>query len=475
MLACEALATADSTAALLPSLDRELLDSFTLVYASRSPLADISARYPRAILFGRDARVVLTFTGDPRGADRDIVEAVHFRDDTRTFELERFVLPAAVRRDPALAVLAADNGEANPVDCLRCHGADPRPLYESYFVWPGFYGSVHDRLDDRERAMYRDFRAHARAPDSAYAPLAFGSDSEASPYQLATPERAATSAALAPNLRFGLALDELARARLARQIEAAPEYARVRDKLLAGLIGCEPMPVDAGDRARVRGELVAEDAAKLDRAGVVAAAQRADARMAELNSVDNVAELDYVARALDVGRTDWSLAPEPGARELYAGLLGGSEGGHDFYIKEGVLLELLRDAGVPAARAYVVAGRRGERLDFDAALAACSALAARARADHVSWPVAPPPPPAVASRCARCHEPGGEGPAIPFDRPQALADALAAHPQLAARIAARVAPALDAAHRMPRDQPPLDAAARGELGAYVASPLAPPP
>src|SRR5690349_824691 len=100
----------DSVAALLPRLDDELRSNFTLVYETRAPAHDVDGRHPRVILFTRDARLLVAFTGDPDGPNRDVVDVIHYRDAARRFELERFVLAAAVRRDPALAARARDNG-----------------------------------------------------------------------------------------------------------------------------------------------------------------------------------------------------------------------------------------------------------------------------------------------------------------------------------------------------------------------------
>ena len=239
-------APTDSIAELLPLLDDDLRGNFTLVYATRSPHRDVDPRHPRVLLFGRDARVVLAFTGDPAGANRDVLEVIHFRDAQRAFELERFVLPAAARRDPALAALARANGRANPLECRRCHGADPRPIFDSYFVWPGFYGSSRDSfaLDGAELANYRAFLADRDEPGSIYRLLGFPPGSEVSPYSRDPAVDEAFD--FAPNMRLGIALTELNRERIARTLEASPRYATYRDKLLAGLLRCEPMSAAAG-------------------------------------------------------------------------------------------------------------------------------------------------------------------------------------------------------------------------------------
>jgi hypothetical protein len=71
----------------------------------------------------------------------------------------------------------------------------------------------------------------------------------------------------------------------------------------------------------------------------------------------------------------------------------------------------------------------------------------------------------VVYRCVRCHDPGGDGPTIPFDSPVRLHALLAAKPGLADEITARTP--LDAVGRMPLDQTPLPPPDRAELLAYV--------
>jgi hypothetical protein len=89
----------DSIAELVPLLPRELRSNFTFVYDSRSPFrASISPEFPRAVLFTDDARLVLTFTGDPVKPGFDLLETLSFDDHTAAFTLRSYLLPAAERR-----------------------------------------------------------------------------------------------------------------------------------------------------------------------------------------------------------------------------------------------------------------------------------------------------------------------------------------------------------------------------------------
>ena len=67
---------------LVPLLPIEFRKNFTFVYSSRSPFKDsISPLFPRVVLFSKDARQVLTFTGDPDKPGYDYIEMMTFSDE----------------------------------------------------------------------------------------------------------------------------------------------------------------------------------------------------------------------------------------------------------------------------------------------------------------------------------------------------------------------------------------------------------
>ncbi|MFN7133680.1 MAG: hypothetical protein ACK4N5_16505, partial [Myxococcales bacterium] len=118
----------DDPSMLLRCLPASYRKHFTLVYESRSPERDaVSMQHPRIVLFGEDAKLVLALTGNPRAAHYDRVQVLAFdeaADRYRLFELT--FRPGEVARI-----------EAEPASCVQCHGADPRPLWETYNLWPG--------------------------------------------------------------------------------------------------------------------------------------------------------------------------------------------------------------------------------------------------------------------------------------------------------------------------------------------------
>src|SRR5689334_6829228 len=169
----------DSVSELVPLLPEELRRNFALVYDSRSPFkASITPERPRVILFTDDARLVMTFIGDDTQPGADLLETMSFDDAQAKFVMNAYLLPAAERR--AWRPSAAD------AKCERCHGADPRTIFDSYPHWPGFYGSVQDtfprdRVGEKERKNYASFIAGA-AKTGVYKDLIYPAGTPLSPF-----------------------------------------------------------------------------------------------------------------------------------------------------------------------------------------------------------------------------------------------------------------------------------------------------
>lgn len=142
---------------LLEQLPVEYKDSYTLVYQSAS-LHGASLQQPRAVLYGKDAKLIITFNGDPAQRRYQHLEILQYRPALNEFEFRGIEF-----RNGEVAF-----SEKNPALCLKCHGPSPRPLWGSYdynnqqaIHWPGLYGSKHDSplLNPAERSAYQQFRA----------------------------------------------------------------------------------------------------------------------------------------------------------------------------------------------------------------------------------------------------------------------------------------------------------------------------
>jgi hypothetical protein len=383
----------DSVEELVPLLPPGLRSNFTLVYDSRSPFrSSITPGQPRVVMFTDDARLIITFIGGPDQPGHDLVETMAFDDRTATFQLQAYLLPAAERSGWRPSPEAAN--------CNACHGADPRPIFDSYPLWPGFYGSVldtffHDRLGRAELKNYRAFLA-GPAKTGVYQTLIFRPGSPVTPFL--DPRRVHRNVVeldpkafpFVPDARLGMALTELNRKRIYRKLAAAPGFQAQEPLLLAELLDCPGAPrPPRGAIRRIDTLLVAEDAARIKRLGGRPSDpnQTIDA-MEELNFERELSVIDDVARRAGADRGDWSMAMEPGSLAFYDGILGGTYRHKSYYLKEDLIYEILdhmqqRD---PAWRPYFVSDLVyadegypfGNRVELGLALKACRRLVRRA-------------------------------------------------------------------------------------------------
>jgi hypothetical protein len=379
----------DSLEELLPLLPRALRANFTLVYKSRSPFAaSISPRRPRVILFTDDGRFILTFTGDERAPGHDFIETMSFDDQAAAFRLHAYMLPAAQR--------APWPAPAHAADCASCHGADVRPIYDSYPLWPGFYGQVldtfpHDGAGRREAQRYRAFLA-GPAKVGVYKFLIFGRGSRVAPYldpshiQDGVVELDGKAFPRMPKTRLGMALTELNRARIYRELSAAPGFRDHERDVLAELLECPGGPRPSRSALRnVRSELTRENAERLRRlGGRVSDPDPSVEGMEELRFVRALAEIEHVAARSGADPSGWSMALQPNSLAFYDGILSGSLRGRSYYIKEDFILETLGHLSQrqPAFRpffepyqAYSEYGYPfGRRLDLARAAKSCALL-----------------------------------------------------------------------------------------------------
>lgn len=339
---------AHDTTELLSRMPAEFRASFTLVYNTRSPHhASVDPLHPRVILFSPNGELLLAMTGDPEKPAFDIVEAIHFDRKAAAFNTSKFVLPAAVERDPRLNDATQTNGELNRSECTACHGRDPRPIFDGYGLWPGFYGSRADTLSlnpEEKRNYLRFMNAVKAEPRSPYRWLGWPQSRATGPYldRPALPGQTPPLEFL-PNTRLGIALTRLNRQRIFRSIRSAAGYGNVKHELAAGLIGCAPMPLPKGLEKQVDRWLQQENTARLTRGSVDSkAANSSQFFLQELHPPvrRNLAELVYIADRLGVDRNQWSMAFESGSLAFYDGILNGDD---SLYVKADIAIEMLRD------------------------------------------------------------------------------------------------------------------------------------
>lgn len=148
-----------SVSEVVARLPKQYKENYTLVYHSRS-LQGSSYDDPRAILFGRTARLILTFNGDPSEDRYNSIEVMQFRRKSESFELYSINFS-----DGSATVSGPD-----PRVCSTCHSLPPHPIWSSYEYgvrkteqWPGVYGSSQDApiKVPKERAAFERFRREA--------------------------------------------------------------------------------------------------------------------------------------------------------------------------------------------------------------------------------------------------------------------------------------------------------------------------
>ena len=123
---------------LLPLLSIQHLSQYVLVHHSQS-LQGASAESPRVILYGKAAKLVLAFNGDPSQERYRNLEIIQYRDSSRRFEFRDIEFNEG-SASPTIS-------PPNPPICMSCHrGADPRPNWAGYPLWPGAFGGEDDGI-----------------------------------------------------------------------------------------------------------------------------------------------------------------------------------------------------------------------------------------------------------------------------------------------------------------------------------------
>ena len=134
---------------LIAALPEPLRAHYVLVFASRS-LQGASFANPRAILFGDDARLIVSFNGDPAQRGYSAIETMEFDPQTNGF----------VFREINFIGGKASISAPNPARCVACHGRPAHPIWDTPPTWPGSYGERYGAgLSAAEARGIRDFLA----------------------------------------------------------------------------------------------------------------------------------------------------------------------------------------------------------------------------------------------------------------------------------------------------------------------------
>jgi hypothetical protein len=284
---CRGLRTVEELLELLPG---DYFERFSLVYASQG-LHGSSFAQPRLVLYGRSRRLVVGVAGSSAMKNGDGFETVEYMPDG-SYELGEIYFP------PAGSTVTARVSRGAPPSCLECHPRPPSPVWASYPLWPGTYGSgASDPA--AERAGFERFLAES-AGRGRYRRLVGLSSAR----DLARLRRS--------NAELSEVFESQAAGRVLAAFAAHPDWPRARYALMAAYKGCAPLEQAlpegrrgglvpfavhrASAEARVLA-LAAETAREAQR--LAGGAGRYDAPpWLYLHRVEKLIRLDYLARPL---------------------------------------------------------------------------------------------------------------------------------------------------------------------------------
>lgn len=227
-----------------------------LIYHSQAlKTGMVSFETPRIILFNKDASLIIAISKNPGELNiskgKDSVEIMAFNKKDGKFELYDEVFDGV--RSPFAGKISK-----NPKQCLSCHGTNPRPFFNDYNGWPGFYGSFGtqgvaavdsseyeglrkflDTDSKSERYKHLDlsgFYDYQKLPPGAdpattekkFVGIAYNMQGLTKGF-LAVPELAGVheKVKFTPNLAFGMELESLMHQRLAAKLNRRKDFENI--------------------------------------------------------------------------------------------------------------------------------------------------------------------------------------------------------------------------------------------------------
>ena len=128
----------DNVRDLLSALPESMGGSFVLMEETRSR-HQASLEHPRLIMYGLDARFILSAGGVPDDPLYEVIEMAELDRETG----EWIFRALDFQTDPP--ELGADDSS-----CQSCHGSPTRPIWGSYPEWPGAFGADEDNLTEAQ-------------------------------------------------------------------------------------------------------------------------------------------------------------------------------------------------------------------------------------------------------------------------------------------------------------------------------------
>lgn len=132
--------------------------NYVLMHTSHSAQREsASYKYPRVIAYDPSSSLMISFTGDERHSDYNKLELMEWNYKTLKFEFSEIEFPKDSQKKfnpqslsspyetwPDYTSLVKFNHKK--ADCSRCHGDNPKPIWDRYDKWPGAYGSFDDLI-----------------------------------------------------------------------------------------------------------------------------------------------------------------------------------------------------------------------------------------------------------------------------------------------------------------------------------------
>jgi hypothetical protein len=434
--ALESLVTRDgigSISGVLAALPADYRSNFVLVFSSRS-LQRASFSDPRVILYGSNARFLITFNGNPSERGYGTLETAQFDQRNNRFEFRELIFPDS-----------GNSGEVqispiNPERCSRCHGEPLRPIWDTTPLWPGAYGERYgSNLTALERAGLQQFLGQ-QARNPRYRQL-IGAERFAYRNTFVPDGRSQYDGVRreSPNAELARLLSELNMRMVVGQLGANNDYALYQYALLGAAEGnCGQLEdfVPSSQQPRVRREMsLLRQASELANARQSIAKQgraladklKVHPRVDGTDHPTALTDFRYVAESgLGISSAQWTLALEKNTYDFAtpaaddAGLAGLIRA--DLSVADHTLAQLHQQRDNSPDDRYCGYLRQRSR-----------ALLAQADAVFVSHPPTASRddaatadaglPTLLLGHCASCHG-TGVAPAVPFGRPDALAPLL---------------------------------------------------
>ncbi|MGA3156768.1 MAG: hypothetical protein ABSE43_04270 [Steroidobacteraceae bacterium] len=459
-----------SVEGLIALLPDSMRSHYVLLFASRSRQS-ASFENPRAILYGNDARFIVTFNGHRAQRGYGAVEVAEFKSDTQSFELHEIRFAA----DTSSPV---EYSAPNPPQCLACHGSPVRTLWDSAPLWPGAYGERYlQALSAPEKAGIAKFLqqqpSHPRYRELLGAER-FGVQDL---YVPGAHSRYDGTGEEPPNADFSRHLADLNARRIAAQLSAEPRFAAFQYALLAAAeadCGALPdfLPPAARSAARAGLEQFSAQTLSANERAALIRRQRLTT-FADLPATAgstrgaSLTEVRYLAEdGLGLSTRAWTLAIEQDSYDF-------STPGPTMNSLADLLRErlLATDPKLGVLVAYRTHSPEDAYCNYLQRMS-LKALDAPST-DPTQWTVPTAPVSTAAGllqSCASCHE-GQTAPSLPFADSAALAlhlhDRGYPHGELLDEIEFRLAPQSGALHMPLNDN--LDEPSRRILSSYLES------